>query len=102
MPNFSAVVVFSCQVAPSFLGVHYAGVNCGPTALTTLVHVEDHMLFYTVALPIAEALHDSGLPTIFWFVPSAAARYGDGGVDAQMLPSLQLPSPDYTIVDPVE
>lgn len=68
-------VLMGClQVADTFLGTHYAGVNCGPTVLTTIVHVEDHMLFYTVALPIAEALQDIGVPAFFWFVPTGHPR----------------------------
>ncbi len=68
-------VLMGClQVADTFLGTHYAGVNCGPTVLTTIVHVEVHMLFYTVALPIAEALQDIGVPAFFWFVPTGHPR----------------------------
>jgi hypothetical protein len=68
-------VLMGClQVADTFLGTHYAGVNCGPTVLTTIVHVEDYMLFYTVALPIAEALQDIGVPAFFWFAPTGHPR----------------------------
>ncbi len=36
--------------------------------LTTVVHVEKHCLFYTIALPIAETLNMNGQPALFRFV----------------------------------
>ena len=53
-----------------FLDTHYGGMHCGVTALTTVVYLETYMLFYTIGLPIAEALNYNGIPAIFRFVDS--------------------------------
>jgi hypothetical protein len=42
--------------------------SCGATVLTTEVHVEMFMLFYTIALPIAEVLNHAGVPSLLRFV----------------------------------
>jgi hypothetical protein len=55
------------QHASDFMLDNYAGVYCGTTVFTTLVLVETHMLFYTIALPIAETLNYAGVPAMFWF-----------------------------------
>lgn len=51
----------------SWTTTNYGGLFCGTTVLTTLVHVERYMLFYTIALPVAEALNYAGVPSLFLF-----------------------------------
>ncbi len=50
------------------MGHHYGGAHCGATVLTTVVYIEKYMLFYTIGLPIVEALNDNGIPALFRFV----------------------------------
>ena len=51
-----------------FLTTYYGGMHCGATVLTTVVYLEMFMLFYTIGLPIAEALNYNGVPALFRFV----------------------------------
>jgi hypothetical protein len=57
----------SPQQLPNFLGTHYGGMYCGVTVLTTLVLVQRYMLFYPIALPIAETLNYMGVPALFQY-----------------------------------
>ncbi len=63
-----------CQL-DSMLETHYAGMHCGVTTLTTIVYIDTHMMFYSIALPIAETLNYNGVPALFRFVdPSVKTR----------------------------
>ncbi len=59
------------QQRGDFLGSFYGGVHCGATVLTTVVYVETFMLFYTLALPVAEALNMVGVPAIFRYTDTS-------------------------------
>jgi hypothetical protein len=60
------------QAKEDFLDTYYGGMYCGLTALTTAVHVEQYMLFYTIAIPIAETLNHLGVPAMFRFFKKKA------------------------------
>ncbi len=54
---------FRVQTLADFTGVFYSGVYCGVTVFSTAFAIERQMLFYTIAVPMVDALSTFGIPT---------------------------------------